>query len=179
MRHMRSGNEPGTARSPLRLRLGLALFGLVTSLLAAGLLLGRAPLLLVLGFAAVGLVAAVDAVVVLGHLRQGPHFQPGPQIPPYQMAEPPPSPPRVLPVVDEDTRIKRYLAIMSTCLLLITLAWTVVRMYSTTAAVVMSAIAAVLPPVAVIVANLGVNLPDNGHGTGRGAPRPRDGGQGN
>ncbi len=62
--------------------------------------------------------------------------------------------------VGERTRIRRYLAIMGTCLLLITLAWTWVRLYSTTAAVVMSMIAAVLPPIAVIVANFGVELPE-------------------
>lgn len=176
VRRMRTGNEPGTARSPLRLRLGLALFGVVTSLGAAGLLLGRASLLVVLMFVVVGLVAAVDSAVVVRHLRQGAHFQPGPQIPPYQAVPPVPQLPRVRAPVDESTRIRRYLAIMVTCLVLITLAWTVVRLYSTTAAVAMSMIAAVLPPIAVVVANLGVNLPDDGRGTGRGSPRPRDGG---
>jgi hypothetical protein len=44
---------------------------------------------------------------------------------------------------------------MGGCLLLIVLAWNVVRFWSTTAAVVMSAIAAVIPPVAAIVGNMG------------------------
>ena len=44
---------------------------------------------------------------------------------------------------------------MGTCILLILLAWNVVRLWSTTAAVVMSAIAALIPPAAVIVGNLG------------------------
>ena len=44
---------------------------------------------------------------------------------------------------------------MGTCVLLILLAWNVVRLWSTTAAVVMSIVAAVIPPVAVIVGNLG------------------------
>ena len=44
---------------------------------------------------------------------------------------------------------------MGTCVVLIVLAWNVVRLWSTTAAVVMSVVAAVLPPVAVIVGNLG------------------------
>ena len=52
-------------------------------------------------------------------------------------------------------RKKVYFLLMGTCILLIVLAWNVVRFWSTTAAVVMSAIAAVLPPVAVIVANWG------------------------
>jgi hypothetical protein len=44
---------------------------------------------------------------------------------------------------------------MGACLLLIVLAWNVVRLWSTTAAVAMSVVAAVIPPVAAIVANLG------------------------
>ena len=51
------------------------------------------------------------------------------------------------------TRKRWYFAIMGFCLLLILLAWNVVRLYSTTAAVVMSAAAAVLPPIAAVVAN--------------------------
>ena len=38
---------------------------------------------------------------------------------------------------------------------LILLAWNLVRLWSTTAAVVMSVVAAVLPPIAVIIANWG------------------------
>jgi DUF3099 family protein len=53
------------------------------------------------------------------------------------------------------TRRRAYFAIMGTCLLLIVLAWNVVRLWSTTAAVVMSVVAALLPPTAVIVGNLG------------------------
>ena len=52
-------------------------------------------------------------------------------------------------------RQRWYFALMGVCLLLIVLAWNVVRLWSTTAAVVMSAVAAVLPPIAVIVANWG------------------------
>jgi hypothetical protein len=44
---------------------------------------------------------------------------------------------------------------MGGCLLLIVLAWNVVRFWSTTAAVAMSVVAAVIPPVAAIVGNLG------------------------
>jgi len=44
---------------------------------------------------------------------------------------------------------------MGTCLVLIVLAWNLVRLWSVTAAVVMSVVAAVIPPVAVIVGNLG------------------------
>ena len=48
-----------------------------------------------------------------------------------------------------------YFVLMGTCLTLIVLAWNVVRLWSTTAAVVMSVVAAVLPPVAAIVAGRG------------------------
>ena len=44
---------------------------------------------------------------------------------------------------------------MGTCVLLILLAWNLVRLWSTTAAVVMSIVAALIPPIAVFVGNLG------------------------
>jgi len=44
---------------------------------------------------------------------------------------------------------------MGTCVVLILLAWNVVRLWSTTAAVVMSIVAAVIPPVAAMIGNLG------------------------
>lgn len=53
----------------------------------------------------------------------------------------------------QKTRKRWYFAIMGLCLVLILLAWNVVRLYSTTAALVMSAVAAVLPPIAAVVAN--------------------------
>ena len=52
-------------------------------------------------------------------------------------------------------RKKVYFLLMGTCILLIVLAWNVVRFWSVTAAAVMSAFAAVLPPIAVVVANWG------------------------
>ena len=52
-------------------------------------------------------------------------------------------------------RRRLYFALMGACLALIVLAWNVVRLWSTTAAVVMSVVAAVLPPVAVLIANWG------------------------
>ena len=48
-----------------------------------------------------------------------------------------------------------YFVLMGTCVVLIVLAWNLVRLWSVTAAVIMSAVAAVLPPIAVIVANPG------------------------
>ncbi|MDH2413855.1 DUF3099 domain-containing protein [Nocardioides sp. CER19] len=59
----------------------------------------------------------------------------------------------------QSARLRRrrrwYFALMGTCLTLIVLAWNVVRLWSTTAAVVMSVVAAVLPPVAALIANWG------------------------
>ncbi|GAA3619217.1 hypothetical protein GCM10022223_40040 [Kineosporia mesophila] len=174
----RTGNEPNSARSPLRLRLGLALTGLVSSTIAAVVLAGRESTAIVLVFAAVAVSAAVDLLVVVRRIRQGPHFQPGSQVPPYPPVDPPPRPPRERRPVDEGTRVRRYLLIMGTCVLLVIAAWTVVRPISTGAAVVMGIVAAVLPPVAVFVAGLGANL--SGGGTGPGwQRRPRDGGLGN
>uniref|UniRef100_A0AAU2JMR7 DUF6343 family protein n=1 Tax=Streptomyces sp. NBC_00049 TaxID=2903617 RepID=A0AAU2JMR7_9ACTN len=81
---MRSGNEPVTARSALRLRFWLSLWGLIWSAAgaAAFVLAGRS------GWAAacavVFVLAAVDLAVVLRHIHQGPHYQPGRDIPPYE-----------------------------------------------------------------------------------------------
>jgi Family of unknown function (DUF6343)/Protein of unknown function (DUF3099) len=108
-------------------------------------------------FGAVAVLAGVNAGVVVHRIRQGPHWQPGRTTPPYR-----PLPPerterarRVREPVDEKTRARRYLLIMGTCLTLIVLAWGVVRLWSVTAAVIMSMIAMVLPPIAAIVANSG------------------------
>ncbi len=52
-------------------------------------------------------------------------------------------------------RRRWYFWLMGTCLVLILLAWNLVRFWSTPAAVVMSVVAAVLPPIAVVIANWG------------------------
>ena len=52
-------------------------------------------------------------------------------------------------------RERAYLILMGTCLLLIVLAWTLIWRYSTVAAVAMSAVALVIPPVAAIIGNAG------------------------
>lgn len=67
-------------------------------------------------------------------------------------------------------RKKAYFVLMGTCLVLILLAWNVVRHWSVTAAVVMSVVAAVIPPVAAVVANFGA-LRDSEPPTG-GDPDP-------
>jgi hypothetical protein len=50
---------------------------------------------------------------------------------------------------------KAYWWLMGTCLVLIVLAWNVVRLWSVPAAVAMSVVAAMIPPVAVVVGNRG------------------------
>jgi hypothetical protein len=62
-------------------------------------------------------------------------------------------------------RRRAYFWLMGTCILLIVLAWNVVRLWSTTAAVVMSVVAAVIPPAAAIIANTGA-LDDSAHRAG-------------
>jgi hypothetical protein len=52
-------------------------------------------------------------------------------------------------------RRRWYFSLMGLCLVLILLAWNLVRLWSTTAAVAMSVVAAVLPPIAVVIANWG------------------------
>ncbi|MGN6161966.1 MAG: DUF3099 domain-containing protein [Marmoricola sp.] len=53
------------------------------------------------------------------------------------------------------TRRRQYYLLMGTCIGLILLAWNVVRFFSVPAALIMSAIAAVLPPIAAFLANRG------------------------
>lgn len=50
-------------------------------------------------------------------------------------------------------RRRAYFWLMGTCAVLVVLAWNVVRLFSVPLAIAMSAVAAVLPPIAVVVAN--------------------------
>lgn len=52
-------------------------------------------------------------------------------------------------------RNKLYFILMGLCLGLFISAWAVVRLYSVTAAVVMTVVALAIPPIAVIIANAG------------------------
>jgi DUF3099 family protein len=67
--------------------------------------------------------------------------------PPRQASEP-----RLFGLIPRE---RAYLIMMGVCLLLIVLAWTLIYRYSTIAAVVMSVVALVIPPVAVIIGNAG------------------------
>ncbi|MCZ9344462.1 DUF6343 family protein, partial [Streptomyces sp. TRM76130] len=78
------GSEPVTARSALRARLWLSMWGMGWTALGtvAFVLAGRPGWAAVC--AAVWLVATVDLAVVVRRLRQGPHWQPGRDVPPYR-----------------------------------------------------------------------------------------------
>jgi hypothetical protein len=52
-------------------------------------------------------------------------------------------------------RDRAYFALMGGCIAAVILAWTVVRLFSVTAAVAISVCAGLIPPVAAIVANAG------------------------
>ncbi|MGW0783034.1 DUF6343 family protein [Streptomyces sp. NPDC002913] len=81
---MRTGSEPSTARSPLRMRLSLSVWGMIWAAfgLTAFVAAGRP------GWAtACGVLLAItvtDFCFVLHHIRQGPRYQPGRNIPPYE-----------------------------------------------------------------------------------------------
>jgi hypothetical protein len=80
---MRTGSEPTTARSALRTRFWLSVWGLVWAVFgtAAFAVVGRTGWAVACGVLA--LVVAVDLFLVVRHIRQGPHYQPGPDVPPY------------------------------------------------------------------------------------------------
>ncbi|WP_329278347.1 DUF6343 family protein [Streptomyces sp. NBC_01451] len=81
---MRTGSEPMTARSALRARLWLSVWGLFWAIAgtAAFALAGRPGWAVACGV--LWLVVTVDLTMILRHIRQGPHYQPGPGIPPYR-----------------------------------------------------------------------------------------------
>jgi len=152
----RTGDEPVHARSPLRGRLALACFGLADGLAGVavfGFWLRTLPFLVLSAILSAGALANI--VVVLSRMRQGPHFQPGPDVPPYRPVDtgherrPVPRRERVSP----HRRRVRYVAMLGSCLVLIVLAWFWVRFYSVAAAGAMTVIAALLPPTAAIMAN--------------------------
>lgn len=80
----RSGNEPTQARSPLRMRRGFAIWGLVWAVVGAvAFAVAGRP-----GWAAacavVAVLATVDLAMVIRHIHQGAHYQPGDDVPPYE-----------------------------------------------------------------------------------------------
>lgn len=84
---MRTGSEPTTARSALRARFWLSVWGVVWTALgtAAFALTGHPGWAIACGV--LWLVITTDMVVVIRRIRQGPHYQPGRDIPPYRPPE--------------------------------------------------------------------------------------------
>ncbi len=150
----RTGDEPMHARSPLRMRLVLACTGLANGLLGVGIFgFWLRSLPFAVFFGAVTVIALGNIAVVLRHIRQGPHFQPGPEVPPYHPVDPEPEPIEAPKPASPTRRRVRYVVMMSLCLLLLIMAWTWVRFYSVFAAGIMSLVAALMPPLAAMVAN--------------------------
>ncbi|MGW0880761.1 DUF6343 family protein [Streptomyces sp. NPDC002671] len=92
---MRTGSEPATARSALRARFWLSVWGLIWAIFGTALfaLLGRPGWAAAFGM--LWLVITIDLTMIVRHIREGPHYQPGPDVPPYW---PPESrPPRLPP----------------------------------------------------------------------------------
>ncbi|MFC7791828.1 DUF6343 family protein [Streptomyces cinereoruber] len=80
---MRTGSEPVTARSPLRMRFWLSVWGLLWAAFGtvAFALVGRPGWAAACGV--LFLMVLVDLVLVVRRMRQGPHWQPGRDVPPY------------------------------------------------------------------------------------------------
>ncbi|MFJ9418448.1 DUF6343 family protein [Streptomyces sp. NPDC101227] len=81
---MRTGNEPLQARSPLKIRLGLALWGMLWAIAGAVAFVAAGRPEWAAACAALALLAATDLAIVIRHMHQGPHYQPGKDIPPYE-----------------------------------------------------------------------------------------------
>ncbi|WP_413252884.1 DUF6343 family protein [Streptomyces brevispora] len=81
---MRTGSEPTTARSALRMRLWLSLWGLAWAAfgLTAFTLTGRPGWAAACGVLVV--LVLVDLAVIVHRIHQGPSFQPGRSVPPYE-----------------------------------------------------------------------------------------------
>lgn len=80
---MRTGSEPMSARSPLRLRLWLSLWGLAWTVfgLTVFTLAGRPGWAAACGVLIV--LVLVDLAVIVHHIHQGPAYQPGRIVLPY------------------------------------------------------------------------------------------------
>ncbi|MBJ6631932.1 DUF6343 family protein [Streptomyces griseoincarnatus] len=91
---MRTGSEPTTARSPLRVRFWLSVWGVLWTVAGtvAFALAGYPGWALACGM--LFLVVVADLAFVVRHIRQGPHYQPGRDVPPYEPPHGPPTDPR-------------------------------------------------------------------------------------
>ncbi|MEO3842943.1 DUF6343 family protein [Streptomyces sp. CNZ287] len=84
MRLIRSGDEPVHARSPLRMRFWLALWGTLWMIAGTVFFVAVDQPVWAGVTAALALITAIDIAVVIRHIRQGSRFQPGPGVPPYE-----------------------------------------------------------------------------------------------
>jgi len=104
---IRSGDEPVHARSPLRLRLALALIGLAAAVGASVFFLAEEAAGLATACAVAALATLVDVFVIVRHIRRGAHYQPGRDIPPYRPVEGPREPVTSLAPLPRRTRERR------------------------------------------------------------------------
>ncbi|MFI6643662.1 DUF6343 family protein [Streptomyces sp. NPDC050504] len=81
---MRTGSEPVTARSALRLRLWLSVWGLAWSVCGVVVFALAGGTGWALACGALALLVATDLLLVVRHIRQGPHYQPRRDVPPYE-----------------------------------------------------------------------------------------------
>ncbi|MEV0599177.1 DUF6343 family protein [Streptomyces sp. NPDC050315] len=81
---MRTGNEPLEARSLLKTRRALALWGLIWAAVGVAVFVVVDRPGWAAGCAVVAALAATDLAIVCRHIRQGPHYQPGKNVPPYE-----------------------------------------------------------------------------------------------
>jgi hypothetical protein len=152
----RSGDEPVHARSPLRLRLFLAAFGLacgIGGIVAFAVL--HIPLLLGL-FAALAAIATVNCAVIVRHIRAGEDYQPGPEVPPFRPAAAAPAAPRhARPEVSAARRHMRFAVAAIGSLVLLINAWAWIWRLSVPASVALTVAAGVLLLVGVVASNAG------------------------
>ncbi|MGG8408276.1 DUF6343 family protein [Streptomyces sp. 12297] len=81
---MRTGNEPLTARSPLRLRFWLSVWGMIWAVAGTAVFALSERPGWAITCALLTLLIGADLMVVVHRLHQGAHYQPGPDIPPYE-----------------------------------------------------------------------------------------------
>ncbi|MGW6460600.1 DUF6343 family protein [Streptomyces sp. NPDC055078] len=91
---MRTGSEPITARSALRLRLGLSLWGLMWAAAGTAVFALSAHPGWAVACGVLLLIVTADLLMILRHIHQGPHYQPGRDIPPYEPVHDERRPPR-------------------------------------------------------------------------------------
>ncbi|HLK43891.1 MAG TPA: DUF6343 family protein [Thermoleophilia bacterium] len=141
---IRSGDEPMHARSPLRLRLVLAAFGLACAIAGVVLFAILGSVGFIVLFAVIGAIAVVDTAIIVRHIREGEDFQPGPEVRPHRPDLPSTAEESAVAPVGAHVRHRRYTAAAVAALFVIVNAWTWVWMLSFVWAWVLSLLAAAL-----------------------------------